>query len=476
MKILQTLFLLVVFSFFFVVKSFNYDRYPLMGHLEEYAYSWMGIHLIETGVPKTWSPGGTNPLQDIAFSGKISNYGVDLWVDILAPWLDLPPLYGLLSGGVAYLFGFDKWSVLPASAIRLPAIFFSFLTTIVLFLLTKKLFNFKVALLTCAIYSLTPLFVFSQRLSVAENGIAFFYILGIYLTLLYIEKRKWYYLFWLPILPGIAGLMKQTGFFIVFLEVFLLVKNKLWKEAVFSFLGTFWFLGILFYYGWLVDWEIFRGVTLNQSRRPVGFLGLPFIFSTPGFSIEPFYDGWYIFSLLSAFYLSVRNFKKKNYQIIALAFIFWLMVVVFSGGQADMLLWYRYPAFPFVAVFGALMLIKIIKNPNLFTSILAVGCLLTGRVFLSNEFRPMTPPFQFRLIVFFLLLPSICYSLFKIPLFKKANKVVLVAVAIVGLFLNTKAIYSFFPIVSASKSFPIGPGNFLSEIHLPIIWRLFLIK
>lgn len=475
-RFFQIFILIISFSFFFIIKSFNYDRYPLLGHLEEYAYSWMGIHLLETGVPKTWSPGGENVFQDIAFSGKIANYGAELYVDILAPWLDLPPLYGLLSGGAAHFFGFNKWSVLPASAIRLPAIIFSFLTTIILFLLVKKLFNFKIALLGSAIYSLTPLFVFSQRLSVAENGITFFYVLAVYLTALYIEKRKWYYLFFLPILPGIAGLMKPTGFFIVFLEVFLLAKNKLWRETIFSFFGVFWFIGIFLYYGWTVNWEVFRQVTLNQSKRPVGFLGLPFIFSTSGFSIEPFYDGWYIFSLLSAFYLSVRNFRKKSYQIIACAFIFWLMVVVFSGGQADMLLWYRYPAFPFIAVFGSLMLFEIIKNPNLFTSIIVVGMLLTGRVFLSNEFRPMVEPFKFRLGVFLLVLPAISYSLFKMPLFKKINRIFLIGVIIGGLFLNTKAIYSFFPIVSASKDFPIGPGNFLSEIHLPLIWRLFLVK
>ena len=476
-KFLKIIIFLFAFLFFFIIKCFNYDRYPLMGHLEEYAYSWMGIHLLTSGVPQTWSPGERpHPSQDIAFSGKISNYGVDLYVDILAPWLDLPPLYGILSGGTAFFFGADKWLVLPASYIRLPAIIFSFLTTLVLFFLVKKLFGYWMALLAVTFYSLTPLFVFSQRLSVAENGIALLYLTSIWLTLIYIEKRKGCLLGLVPILIGLAGLMKQTGFLIVFLIIFLLVREKLWKESLFVFFGVLWFFGFLLMYGWSVNLEIFKEVTLNQSKRPVGFLGLPFLFSTAGYSIDFFYDGWYVFSLIAAIYYSLTKFREKNYQIISLGFIFWAMVVVFSGGQADVLLWYRYPFFSFLAIFGALMLVEIAKKPNLFTSILVVGMLLTGRVFLSNEFRPLTEPFRFRIIVAFLLLPIICFHLFDKPIFEKLAKLVIVGVIIVGLFFNTQAIYSAFPIASASKTFPMGPTTVLSEVHLPIIWRLFLVE
>ena len=474
-KLFKIFFLFAAFLFLFIIKCFNYDRYPLMGHLEEYAYSWMGIHLLTSGIPQTWSPGEKpHPSQDIAFSGKISNYGVDLYVDILAPWLDLPPLYGILSGGAAYLLGADKWSVLPASYIRLPAIIFSFLTTLVLFFLVKKLFGFNLAFLAVTFYSLTPLFVFSQRLSVAENGITFLYLTSIWLTVVYIEKRKGYLLGLLPILIGLAGLMKQTGFLIMFLIIFLLAEKKLWKEALFVFFGVLWFLGFLLIYGWSVNLGIFKDVTLNQSKRPVGFLGLPFLFSTAGYSIDFFYDGWYVFSLIATIYYSLTKFRERNYQIVSLGFIFWAMVVVFSGGQADVLLWYRYPFFPFLAVFGSLMLAEIAKKPNLFTSILVVGMLLTGRVFLSNEFRPLTQPFKFRMIVAVLLLPIICFHLFNKPIFEKLAKLVVVGVIIAGLFLNAQAIYSAFPIASASKSFPMGPTTFLSEIHLPVIWRLFL--
>lgn len=474
--VFRYLLVFVAFAFFFTIKSVNYDRYPLMGHLEEYAYSWMGIHLIETGVPRTWSPTGKFPVQDISFSGKIKGYDTELNVDILSPWLDLPPLYGLLSGSAAHLYGANKWSILPASYIRLPSLFFAFATTIILFLLAKKLFGFWLAMFATTIYSLTPLFVFSQRLSVAENGITFFYILAIYLTILYIEKQKWYLLSFIPIFIGLAGLMKQTGFLIVFLVTFLLAKNKLWKEAVFILLGVGWFVGILFAYGAAVDWNLFLQINLQQGNRPIGFLGLPFLLSSPGYSISFFYDGWYVFSIFAAIYLGIAKFSDKRFQLISFAFIFWAMVVVFSGGQTDTLLWYHYPFFPFLAISAAFLLSEIIKQPNLITTILVTGLLLSGRSFLSNEFKPQIEPVKFRLIIAALISPAIFFFLFKKPILQKLVKIVLVGVIIMGFFLNTQAIYSAFPIASEAKSFPYGPGTFFSNAYIPLLWRFLLIQ
>ncbi len=476
MKLTKWLILILAFAFFFTLKSVNYDRYPLMGHLEEYAYAWTGIHLIESGIPKTWSPAGKFASQDNAFSGKMVGYNTELSVDILSPWLDLPPLYGLLSGGVAYLYGAAGWSVLPASYIRLPALFFAFATTLILFLLTKKLFGFWPAMLATTIYSLTPLFVFGQRLSVAENGITFFYILSVYLTLLFLAKQRWYLLLLLPIAVGLAGLMKQTGFLISFFIIFLLIKDRFWKEAAFVLFGISWFVGVLFAYGAAVDWDLFLQVSLNQSSRPIGFLGFPFLLSSPGYNIDFLYDGWYIFSLFAVVYLAITKFADKRIQLVSLSFIFWAMVVVFSGGQTDVLLWYHYPFFPFLTIAASLLIIEIIRQPNLITSVLIIGLLLSGRSFLSNEFKPQIEPMRFRLLISLLVSPAILFFLFKKTVFQELTRIVLVGVIITGLFLNSQVIYSAFPIASESKSYPFGPGTFLSGAYLPFFWRFLLIQ
>lgn len=467
----------LVLVFLFSLKSYNYDRFPVMGHLEEYAYSWMGIHLIEDRLPQTWSPTGHFSGQDIVFSGTITGSGAFLPVDILSPWLDLPPLYGLISGGVAHLFQADSWSVIPASYIRLPAILMSFLTTILIFLLTKRLFGFWTALLAITIYSLTPVFVFGSRLSVAENGITLLYIMVIYLTDLYRDKpKRWYLLVALPMLVGLAGLMKPNGFLITGLIVFLLGQKRLWREAFWVLLGVLPWLGLFLAYGYSLDWPIFQTIIAAQSNRPVGFLGLPFIFSSPGYSTELVFDGWYVFCLLSVFYLLVAKFKDSKYQLVGLGFLFWALVVVVSAGQTDTLLWYHYPFFPFLAISGALLLKETISSPNLFNSLLIILLLLSGKAFLSNDFISQVKPLPFRLIVALLTLPVVLNYFFPSSNLLKLAKLVLLMVVIVGLFFNAQYIFSAFPLISQSKSFPIGPGNALSDFHLPLIWRVLSIR
>src|SRR3990172_7648733 len=44
-----------VFIFTFILRAHNYDRVPTANHLDEQLYAWSGIHLVETGVPVSWS-------------------------------------------------------------------------------------------------------------------------------------------------------------------------------------------------------------------------------------------------------------------------------------------------------------------------------------------------------------------------------------------------------------------------------------
>ena len=96
---------------------------------------------------------------------------------------------------------------------------------------------------------------------------------------------------------------------------------------------------------------------------------------------------------------------------------------------------------------------------------------------MSNDFKPLTDPFKFRMVITLLLIPAMLVAMFKRPIFQKANKLILVGVVVVGMFFNAQAIYSAFPIVSESKSFPIGPPSLLShQVYLPFFWRFLLIK
>ena len=142
-----------------------------------------------------------------------------------------------------------------------------------------------------------------------------------------------------------------------------------------------------------------------------------------------------------------------------------------TGGEGDLLPWYRFPAYPFLAILGAWGLQILVQKANLFTSFLAAGLLLGGRSLLVNPFKPNITPSNFRIIFIFLLLPSIFGSIFEKEIFQKLTKIVTVGIIIIGMYLNVVYIYNEFEIVCQSVDCPLVPTTFLSTMYFPFIWR-----
>jgi hypothetical protein len=222
----------LVFGFTFVIRVHNYDRVPGPAHLEEQMYAWQGLNLIETGAPVGWS---TLPYPDRAeiYRGKVDYQGhqPEVFVRLYRPWLDEPPLYGLISGGVAHLFKADRNQIVLNSYIRLPSIVIGTLTSLMVFLLAWETSGFWVGVLAMLVYGTVPIFVLSSRLSVPENLISLIYALMIWLLIRYQKQHKLIYLLIIPLLVGLAGLAKATGFLAIALAIFITLMMKKWSHA-----------------------------------------------------------------------------------------------------------------------------------------------------------------------------------------------------------------------------------------------------
>ena len=142
-----------------------------------------------------------------------------------------------------------------------------------------------------------------------------------------------------------------------------------------------------------------------------------------------------------------------------------------SGGETDLLPWYRYPSYPLLAIFGAWGLQILVRKADFFATFLITGLLLGNRMLLVNAFRPNITPFNFRLIFSLLLLPALLNSIFKKNYLGKLTRLVLVIIIAVGMYFNTIYIYNIFELKCESQSCPIGPSTKLSTIHFPFIWR-----
>lgn len=474
-KLIQIILLTVVFILTFILRSHNYEKTPGIGHLEEQMFGWAGIYLIEEGVPVSWSS-LDYPSQAEVYRGEINYQGGDpkVHVRLFRPWLEQPPLYSLLSGGVAHLMGASRHQVLPNAYIRIPAVLFAALTSLMIFLVARQLSSFWISLLAMGLYGTIPIFVIGSRLSVPENLIALFLLIMVYLLLKYQQSQRWIFVIWLPILAGLAGLAKPTGYFLMPLAAFYMLKYRRWNHLMYVLLGLVPFIAIYILYGTHFDSQIFWFIQARQSGRPAGFADLAWFFISPAYDIFSFIDTWYIFCLLSAgFFLFKPPTDSK--RIVAFALFYWLIIVMISGGETDLLPWYRYPAFPLLAIAGAWGIEFLWQRVSFFSSLAFVSFFLGNRLLLANAFRDNIQPTQFRLLFSGLMLPSVLQEVWQKKNLLLLTKIIMVGVFVVGMFWNITFIYNSFELNCESKTCPTGPTTILSRLYFPVFYRFLVL-
>lgn len=470
-KTFKIIIFFIVLIFTFILRAHNFDRVPVMGHLEEQMFAWAGINLIERGIPRAWSSLDF-PERAIVYKGAVDYQGGEptVHVNMVEPWLEHPPLFSLLVGSFAHWYQADRDGVIPTSFIRTPLMIASIFTSIMIFLVTRLISGYWTAILAMLIYGVTPILALGSRLAVPENIIALIYLIVIYLLIKFQLAQKFRFLILIPILVGIAGLSKATGFFSIFLAIYVVLLKHNYKSVLYLFVATLPFVVLFFAYGLYFDKEIFWGITAIQASRPVGFGGLGWFFVSPAYDIVELVDGWFIFLLISAtFFLFSPQAGLKRF--ISLAFVFWIAVVIVSGGETDLLPWYRFPSYPLLAILGAWGVQTLVRRADFFATFLIAGLLLGNRMLLVNAFRPNIAPMNFRLIFSLLLLPVLLNSIFKKGYLEKLTRMVLVSIIIIGIYFNIVYIYNIFELKCESQSCPIGPSTRLSTVHFPFIWR-----
>lgn len=477
---LKIIIFLAVLLFTFILRAHNYEREPTSNHLDEQLYAWSGIYLIETGIPVSWStldyPKRAEVYRgDINYKGGLPRASVTLY----KPWLDEPPLFSVLVGYFAHIYGADRKQFIPSTYIRIPLIFIATIVSVFVFLITKKLAGYKTGILAMLIYGVTPIFVFGSRSAMPENLIALCYVATMWLLLNYREKLKFWTLIPIPILVGVAGLSKPTGYFLVlfalFVTVWFSVKKISIKDIVirclYLIIGVLPFIAFYLWYGNHFDPAIFKTLFAIQSGRPVGFSSFAWFLISPSYATFTMKDGWYLFSVVYALYLLIKPKKDGNLKFISLAFVFWVLVVMFTGGEGDPLPWYRFPVFPVLAIISAIGIRHLVKLNTLFSTFLLFGLLLTSRYLLSTPFNPNVRPLDYKIWLAVALTPGLLSYIFNVKLFNNLNKVMAISIITIGIFLNTCLIYRYYDLVCEALTCPMVPTTKLSELRFPFVWR-----
>ena len=386
-----------------LVRKKNYAEIPIPGQsVDEYSYSWVGLSLIENGMPV-----GISGID--GYEHSLPRYvNVDRFFQTVStgdpltinyPWMDHPPLLGLITGAYAYMSGVRVFEDTTSYIIRKPIIIISSISVALLMVFCWLNFGFLTSLLAGLIYATTPLVVLSGRMIQAENAIIPSLLLCMTCISLYIKRKKDFWLFAAAVVAGVATLFKLTGFVCHLFVLFALFgrfkedKSLFWRDFGF-FLAISLPISFLFViYGSVYGLDNFKNILFSNYNR---FYGIG-----PNFLIElirnqrltqhkflpevAIISGWLVF-LGSMF----KRSKNLGLRLTTWGLFSYLIVYIFFGSQPYG--WYTFPFWPLLIIVLARFLAEgVVKGKNLmavfFVSILMIGANISRLVGIF-EFQP----------------------------------------------------------------------------------------
>lgn len=422
-----TLILILLLGFY--ARLVNYDVWPREGAtFDEYAWPWLGISLIQKGVPMSWSP-----------HGQYQDYEIKIYREapfrIVKPYLEHPPLFGLISGGYALLSGvknmFDSDYLNPQN-LRKFSLFLGTLSIFMIYLFTSKIYDFKMGFLSSLLYATIPSISVGSRLLQNENFMIPVWLLTLWLLAYYLENKKRKLLWLIAFISAIMLWAKVPWGVIGISVVGILFYQKRYKDCL-PIIGSLIFsLGLFFLYGYHWDWPVFIGLWgLQLSRYDIGLQTILSIFTHPFLTDRQFIDGWIYFSWLAIFII-LKNFRKHFFILIP--FLTYFLFYVWAVPGVQMQGWYRYPFFPFLIIATTYLILQLIKVPSLLA--------LVFQFFIgSSAFRNGWEPIfgisfgLFRALLIFWSLPILLY-LFISRKFKKIYQASFLSWLIIFILLN----------------------------------------
>ncbi|OHA68750.1 MAG: hypothetical protein A3I38_02405 [Candidatus Wildermuthbacteria bacterium RIFCSPLOWO2_02_FULL_47_10] len=356
--------LILILGFYLRYK--NHSLVPLPGEsTDEYSNSWVGLSLIQLGLPVGRSGllgyGGSDP-RYINVDRIYSTTAGGGPLGINQPWLDHPPLLPLISGGYAYLSGARIFEDAAAQIIRKPMLIIGVISVALVGVLTYQLVGTGAALLAMALFATSPLVTVTSRMIQGENGVSVAFLASLIFLNSYVTKRGNIFLWLSALAAGGALLFKVSGIAVAICGAIILLSQenkkiglRYWETALFLTVALS-FLALFFVYGAAFDWSTFVIVWQSNSTRPydIGFGSLFDLLTTTKITVSKrLTEGWPLVGWISVFLLMMRE-KKRLFFFVVLPVLVYLVIFLLMGGSAYG--WYRLPFMPFLFIAIAVIL------------------------------------------------------------------------------------------------------------------------
>lgn len=406
--------LLLILITGFLLRSYNIYTWPREGAtFDEFAWTFLGISLWSHGIPTSWSPHGAYTLRQEYFNPQGTHF------TLVTPYLEHPPLFGLLAGGFARIRGVRTFDQVTIHKIRPLALVLGVLSIIGVYLLATAVYGTGVGLIASAIYAITPTVAIGSRLVQNENFFIPFLLFALYFAYSYTRHNKMIFLYASVLICSVLPLAKVPWVAAPIAVIGILLYAKKRKEAVITGVVTALFFLLFLMWGYLLDSQVFINLwKLQLARYDMTFDGIFVLFRDPLIADRLFVDGWIYFGWIAICMLLLRDIKK-NMPII-FGFLAYLAIFIFAIPAEPLHGWYRYPFYPFLSISIAVLLYDF-WNTNLF--VFGIWAILAGLSMLSESFQKnfgfsYTLYRSYIALVFFSMLPQLFPTLARYPLFR----------------------------------------------------------
>lgn len=348
-KRLTFIFLVGILLLGVLLRSHDLYTWPRLGAtFDEYAWTWQGMSLIQNKVPTSWS---YHPQYK---NKKLIKYQKTNFV-MVTPYLEHPPVFGLVAGSYAILNGAKNLYDVDLGKIRGLALILGTISIFLVFLLSSKLYGRGVGLISALLYATVPTVVVGSRIVENENFFIPMWLLTLYLTVLYLKNKKGWIRNSIGVLCGLLILSKVPWGAAAFSVAIIFLYNKRYKDIViFCSIVIAMFL-LYFGYGFYYDKEVFLGLWgLQLNRYDITFASIYALIQKPYLADRFYLDGW-ILAGWAAFLLLVVNDFKKNVVLISVVLSYFLVFLTGIPDEAGHG-WYRYPFYPFLIISTAVFI------------------------------------------------------------------------------------------------------------------------
>ena len=333
--------IILILSTAFVLRNYHLTIWPRKGAtFDEYAWTWQGMSLINTGVPVSWSPHSQYKnkklviYQDTAF-----------W--LAKPYLEHPPLFGLIAGGFAILRGAKSMFDINIGTIRPLALILGIASVWLLYLYISQIYGRSVGSIAALLYAIVPTVVVGSRLVQNENFFIPIWLAALYVTSRFLKTGKTYLCTLAAILCGLLALAKVPWLAATLSIVLIFLYNKRYRDLMSFVTIALSIFALYFLYGLWYDRVLFINLwKLQIARYDFTFSSIFSLWTKPYLTDRYYLDGWIYVGWGSLIILIGNNFRKHYWILIPLLsyFLIYLAGIPDEPGHG----WYRYPFYPFL--------------------------------------------------------------------------------------------------------------------------------